>query len=121
MRGTVQLEIDLDQGKLLERLQRCSVFLHPGVNEGFPLAVIEAMACGKAIVAHRSGGTIECLNRAGILLGDDDDWRETTDHLMEDAALRRKMGEAAYSRSLNFDWDRTSSEVREACGSVIRK
>jgi glycosyltransferase involved in cell wall biosynthesis len=121
LRSTVKLEIGLDQGKLLERLQRCSVFLHPGVNEGFPLSVIEAMACGKAIVAHRSGGTIECLDQAGILLGDDDDWKTTADHLMEDVALRRKMGEAAYSRSLKFDWDHTSSDVREAFGSVIRK
>ncbi|MDA4127487.1 MAG: glycosyltransferase family 4 protein, partial [Thaumarchaeota archaeon] len=55
-RGTVQMEINLDQGKLLERLQKCSVFLHPGVNEGLPLAVIEAMACGKAIIAHKTGG-----------------------------------------------------------------
>jgi glycosyltransferase involved in cell wall biosynthesis len=121
LRSTVKLEIGLDQGKLLERLQGCSVFLHPGVNEGFPLSVIEAMACGKAIVAHRSGGTIEALEGAGILLGDDDDWRTTADHLMEDAALRKKMGEAAHSSSLKFDWDRTSSEVREALGSVIRK
>ncbi|MDA4127760.1 MAG: glycosyltransferase, partial [Thaumarchaeota archaeon] len=110
-----------DQGKLLERLQKCSVFLHPGVNEGLPLAVIEAMACGKAIIAHKSGGTIECLGRAGVLLGDDDDWRTTTDRLVKDPALRRSMGEAAYTRSLEFDWDRTASEVRDACDSVIRK
>jgi len=39
-----------------KRLQNADIFVYPSHNEGMPIAIIEAMACGLPIVATRVGG-----------------------------------------------------------------
>lgn len=112
--SNVRIEIHHDDSSMRELVQSCSVFLHPGKNEGFGLAPLEAMSCGKPVIAHNSGGTPECVDHAGILLGDDPgEWRTTVDELMGSADLRREWGEKAYEYSKSFSWDKTTAEVEE--------
>ncbi|WP_417688643.1 glycosyltransferase family 4 protein [Roseibium sp.] len=52
-----------------DHLARASIAALPSiVREGFPRAVVEAMACGCAVVATRQGGTPEAAGDAAILL-----------------------------------------------------
>jgi polysaccharide biosynthesis protein PelF len=44
------------------------VVVSSSITEGFPYSVIEAMACGKAIVATDVGGVREALDSCGILV-----------------------------------------------------
>jgi phosphatidylinositol alpha-1,6-mannosyltransferase len=54
--------------ELIESYQQCDVFALPNRTvgwdfEGFGIVLLEAQACGKAVVAGRSGGTAETLQR----------------------------------------------------------
>lgn len=119
---SISFEVHNDQSTMIKRLQKCSIFLYPGKNEGFGLAPLEAMACGKVVLAHHSGGTPECVDQAGYLLGDSEyDWRKKVDDLMQAEALRKELGMKAYEHSKQFTWEKTAKKVEEVLESVMRR
>ncbi len=80
-------------------LRSIDVFVHPSLSEGFPNAVMEAMASGCCVVATDAGGCPELVTheRTGLLFGNND-LGELTSQLrraMGDEGLRRALGEAA--------------------------
>jgi glycosyltransferase involved in cell wall biosynthesis len=80
--------------------------------EGMPLAVLEWMAAGKAIVASRVGGIPAIVEhgREGRLVPPRDyvAFADEIGHLLDDPAERRRLGEAAQRRQRDeFRFDRT--------------
>jgi len=55
----------VSEQKKHELLENCSGFLFPIVEEDLGIAPIEAMAHGKPVLAHKSGGVLETL-KAGV-------------------------------------------------------
>ncbi len=53
-----------------ELLSQCDLFVHPSLEEGYPNAVLEAMAAGAPIVATAVGGTVEAITdgETGLLV-----------------------------------------------------
>jgi glycosyltransferase involved in cell wall biosynthesis len=76
--------------------------VHPSHQEGFPNAVLEAMAAGKAVVATAAGGTVEAVEdgRTGILVppGNPEALAEALLHLLRNPDLAHRMGEAGRAR-----------------------
>jgi glycosyltransferase involved in cell wall biosynthesis len=106
--------------RMIDLLQRSSIFLHPGKDEGFGLASLEAMACGKVVIGHDSGGTPEVIEGCGFLIGDDESkWLSTADRLMKSMPLRTAMGRKAYEYSKAYSWEKTSAEFEVALESVV--
>ena len=97
---------------IVKLLQKCSVFLFPSVGEHFGIAPVEAMACGKPVIAHRSGGTVETVGRAGILCGDDpEEWVANVKRLMENEEEKKELGRKAFEFSKEFTWENTVSKI----------
>jgi glycosyltransferase involved in cell wall biosynthesis len=93
-------------------LQKCSVFLFPSIGEHFGIAPVEAMACGKAVVGHRSGGTVETVGQAGILCGDNvDEWVKAIKDLMENEERRKEIGRKSAEVAKQFTWDNAASRI----------
>jgi glycosyltransferase involved in cell wall biosynthesis len=71
-------------------------------SEGFPNAVLEAMACGKPVIATRVGGTAEAMDDAveGLLIPPHDPGAiaAAAERLIGDAELGRRLGAAARAR-----------------------
>lgn len=80
------------------------VIVMSSISEGFPFALIEAMATGKAIVATDVGGMAEALGNTGILvpartprsLG------ASIVKLLNDPVLRERLGKSARQRILKY-------------------
>ena len=91
------------------------------LTEGFPFSVIEAMACGKAIVATDVGGVGEALEGCGLIVRSRNP-RELSNailRLLGDPELRRKYGDAALTRAReNFDLKVSMSNYREVYDSL---
>lgn len=49
------------QEDVVRHLQLCDIFLHPSVWDGLPNAILEAMACGRIVLASDAGGIPEAI------------------------------------------------------------
>jgi len=57
-----------DRGRLLEILRAADIFALPSMVEGLSLSMLEAMACGTAVIATDVGSDGEALGGAGLLV-----------------------------------------------------
>jgi glycosyltransferase involved in cell wall biosynthesis len=75
------------------------VFVHPSLRDGMPNAVLEAMACGKAVVATPVGGTKDILEdgKNGVIVNVNDATMlaEKILELLEDSEKRSVLGKNA--------------------------
>lgn len=99
--------------ELVALYQRCDVFCAPSHADACPWTVLEAMACGAAVVASDVGGTPELVDhgRAGMTVpaGDITALRTELEALLDDAPRRRLLGEAARRRvEERYDADRNA-------------
>ena len=86
-----------DFDKKLELLRKSSVLVLPSYNEGLPMAILEGMACGKAIISTRVGAIPEVVNEEnGILIqpGDTDALADALCRYCKDEKLVEMTGNA---------------------------
>ena len=91
-------------------LERATVVVAPCEREGFGLAVAEAMAFGRPVVAARGGALLELVadGETGLLVEPRDApaLRAAVERLLADAELRERLGEEARRRARErFGWD----------------
>jgi len=95
----------------------------PSVKEGWGLVVIESAAHGTPTVAFRSaGGTQESVldGETGLLVDDEAGFVAATRRLIEDEALRVRLGHQARVHAAKFSWPAAvevfEAELREITG-----
>jgi glycosyltransferase involved in cell wall biosynthesis len=102
-------------------MQRCSVFLFPSTIDTFGLVVLEAMACGKPVVACNRGGVPEIVGDAGFLLEPNiKEWQKIVTRLLSNSELRKQMGEKALKRSKTFSWENTARRLIQSFNNLKR-
>ncbi|MGO4691530.1 glycosyltransferase family 4 protein [Glaciibacter sp. 2TAF33] len=91
------------------------MFLHTGTEETFGQTIQEAHAAGLPVVAPRAGGPVDLVDhgRDGFLFRPDDDadLRHFSSQLVDDGALRRRMGEAGRRAVLGRSWERVCTDL----------
>ncbi len=88
----------MDNSALPAFLNSCDLFVLPSLYEGHPKALIEAMACGLAVIGTRVPGIAEMIQDGhnGLLAEPDAaSLRTTIDRAAGDASLRARLGKAA--------------------------
>lgn len=83
---------------------RYPVFVLPSHYEGNPKTLLEAMACGKAVLGTNVEGISSVIThgKTGLLCEpDSNDMRQNIDILMKDPALRKTLGQAARRQIIN--------------------
>ena len=107
-----EIRLSPPKSEVIRLMQECSVFLFPSTIDTFGLVVLEAMSCGKPIVACNRAGVPEVLGNAGFLLEPSvAEWSSAINKLTTDSSLRRRMGEKAFERSKTFSWEETTNKL----------
>lgn len=96
----------------------------PSRTEGFGLTVLEAMYCGKPVIASRTGGLPEVVedNHSGLLFesGNTQDLSEKLLKLIRDPDLRTGMGKNARQRAIDeFSFDIFTQRIKELYEEVL--
>jgi len=87
-------------------LSACDIFVLPSLSEGLSIALVQAMAAGKAIIATEISGSNEAIvdGLNGLLVPPEDTDALATSliELVTDGALRNQFGKAAQECSKKF-------------------
>ncbi len=96
--STVDFLKDQPHDRALEILANCSVFVLPSHSEGFPNAILEAMALGKCVLGTAVGAIPEMLDEGcGVVVPPRDPkrLRDALQTVMDEPDLRQRLGRAA--------------------------
>jgi glycosyltransferase involved in cell wall biosynthesis len=95
---------------LVRLYYEADVFVFPPIwNEAFGVTPLEAMAAGVPVAVTRCGGIVETVQdqKTGFVVEPEDAaaLAQAMLRLLEDDALREKMGRAGRQRALEFRWE----------------
>jgi glycosyltransferase involved in cell wall biosynthesis/GT2 family glycosyltransferase len=111
----------LDDREREEALRRAAIFVLPSTSEGLPMALLEAMAWGRAIVATAVGGVPDVLSDGEDALlvpaGDPAALAGALARLAADPDLRERLGSAARERARRLN----SEEVTDRLDGIYRR
>jgi len=111
-------------GEALTRLyQQAQVVVIPSYYEPFGIVALEAMACGRPVIASRVGGLAEIIEDdvQGYLFqaGDHLQLARRLSSLLLDPRRRREMGVLARERALQFSWSSAADRIMDLYASLI--
>jgi len=119
----VLIRAHLTNEELAVVLNGSDVFVFPSHLEGFGFAVVEAMACGKPVVAYGNETNREIIGDAGILVPDGDlhAFSSSVVNLLQDPVLAAQLGASARKRVLErFNWNSAARQYIELDRRLIR-
>ena len=98
-------------------------FAYPSLFEGFGLPVLEAMACGAAVVTSRRTALPELVGDAGLLIDPEsaDDLAAAIARLLGDRALVRELGQRGLARSRRYSWADTARRTLDIYRQVASR
>ncbi len=105
-------------------LASLDLYVHPALMEGFGIAVVEAMAMGKAVIATRVGGLPEVVahGETGLVVSprDASELSEAVVVLLQDQQRREQMGARGLVRARErFDLKAAVAEIEQVYRDVL--
>lgn len=103
-----------DRQRMAALYQRAAVFVHPAHYEGLPTVLLEAMACGRPVVATAVSGALDVIQPGenGLLVPPHDpaEMAAAILRLLADPALAERLGRAA-RRTVEerYSWEKVGS------------
>jgi glycosyltransferase involved in cell wall biosynthesis len=98
--------------KSREIYNRCKIWLVTSRDEGFSLPMLEAMACGCAVISSSHTNASEIIqhgvNGFTVRYGDITGYMGHIERLLEDEALRDRIAKEGLSTVQRFSWDKAA-------------
>ncbi len=100
--------------------QAATACVTPSIYEGFGLTPLEAMACGRPVIAANSSSFPEVIGDAGMLVPlERDQFAQAMIRLAGSPDLQRDLGAAGLQRSREFSWAKAAEETTAVYRSVV--
>ena len=113
-------------GEVASYIAQADMLWHLSLHEGLPRAVVQALAVGIPAIGFALDGTPEVVidGETGFLTAaeDIDDVAEKTVKLLDDPALRRRLGMAGKEKVLEqFAWQKMADILEDAYASLLNR
>jgi teichuronic acid biosynthesis glycosyltransferase TuaC len=105
--------------KVAQWLVAANVLALPSYNEGYPNAVIEALSCGRPVIATSVGGIPELVKEESGILIPPRDSRALAGAI--EAALERHWDEQSISEQFSRGWDKPADELLGICELALEQ
>jgi glycosyltransferase involved in cell wall biosynthesis len=114
------------QESVASYLSALDLYVHPSLKEAFGLAVVEAMAMGKAVVATTTGGLPEVVaqGETGLLVppGEAESLAAAVVTLLKDRARREHMGLCGKARARErFSLEASVANMEQLYGEILAR
>jgi len=117
--GRVRLADACPSEKVPRWLAAANVLALPSYSEGCPNVVIEALSCGRPVIATNVGGIPELVNeKSGILVAPRDS-RALAGAI--DTAMERNWDERSISEQFHRGWDEAAGEMLGICELAVQQ
>ena len=98
--------------ELAKLYNKSLICIQPSRYEAFGLVVLEAMACGKAVICSDRGGLPEVVSNAGIIVKlNSEKFAKQILRLLDDFRLRERYSRRAIKRAEFFDWNKVAGKT----------
>jgi teichuronic acid biosynthesis glycosyltransferase TuaC len=105
--------------KVAEWLAAANVLALPSYSEGYPNVVIEALSCGRPVIATDVGGIPELVDESSGILIPPREWRTVAAAI--NAAMERNWDERSISEQFRRGWDDAAGELLGLCELAVRQ
>jgi phosphatidylinositol alpha-mannosyltransferase len=114
----------VSDAELPEYYRTADIFCAPATGgESFGIVLLEAMACGKPVIASNIEGYASVLNHneEGLLapVGDEEALAQAILSLSENRSLREQMGAKGIVKAKNYSWENVSRQVLDHYTSLL--
>ena len=113
--GDIEIKMNVPETELTRLYQNCFAYLFTAKNEDFGIVPVEAMACGKPVIAVNEGGVTETVvnGKSGFLVdADANKFSEKMSLLVKDIKKYNVMSKAAVTRAKRFGMDIFNQKIK---------
>jgi glycosyltransferase involved in cell wall biosynthesis len=115
IRGCVEFAGRVPHDRVQDYMNRAEVFVLPSLSEGFPVTILEAMACGLPVVATRVGGIPDIIEDGtnGYLVDarDQEQIAEALLRVLQDKMLQKIMSNNNRKSAEKYRWDTVAATL----------
>lgn len=99
------------------------VYVQPSLWEGFGIPVLEAMACGTAVIVSNISSLPEVVGQAGLLIDpySIDQIEQAIRTILSDKKLRERKSKEGIEQAKKFSWDKMARTVLKTLTAVYDK
>jgi starch synthase len=111
----------LPHGEIPKVFRDAHVYVYPSLHEGSSVSIYEAMASGLPVIATANAGSTVRDGTDGyvVAIRDADAIAQRLAEMLDDPALRQRMGAAARDRAGEFTWDAYGARLSNILKDLI--
>ncbi|MBW2647028.1 MAG: glycosyltransferase family 4 protein [Deltaproteobacteria bacterium] len=112
----------VDDKELVMLYNLCDLFVFPSINEGFGLPLLEAMACGAAVLASNTSSLPEVVGHQDALFDpyDDDEIAKKIERALTDSKFRHILKEYGVQQASKFSWGDSAKSLLTLFEKIVK-